>query len=95
MAQSAWTVEYIDCFSAERQDSRNECPGYDIKQSDGEVPVMLELCGMQSTHSLPTVPDLFLPWVVAPDRILSVGQIELNCVLTLNWIVWNRSDYLY
>ena len=29
------------------------------------------------------------PWstltrVVTPDRVLSVGQIELNCVLTLN-----------
>ena len=27
----------------------NECPGYDTKQSDGEVPLMLELQGMQST----------------------------------------------
>ena len=27
----------------------NECPGYDIKQSAGEVPVMLELWGMRST----------------------------------------------
>ena len=26
-----------------------ECPVYDTKQSDGEVPVMLELCGMRST----------------------------------------------
>ena len=34
----------------------NECPRYDTKQSDGEVPVMLELWGMQSTHSL-----LFFP----------------------------------
>ena len=30
-------------FSAEGQDSPNECPSYDTKQSDGEVPVMLEL----------------------------------------------------
>ena len=27
----------------------NECPGDDTKQSDGEVSVMLELCGMRST----------------------------------------------
>ena len=27
-------VEYIDCFSAERQDPLHECPGYDTKQSD-------------------------------------------------------------
>ena len=30
----------------------NKCPGYDTKQSDGEVPVMLEIWGMQSTSSL-------------------------------------------
>ena len=33
--------------------SPNECPGYDTKQSDGDVPVMLGLWGMQSTPSLP------------------------------------------
>ena len=27
----------------------NECPGYDTKQTDVEAPVLLELCGMQST----------------------------------------------
>ena len=30
----------------------NECPGYDTKQSDGEVPVMQELWGMRSTGLL-------------------------------------------
>ena len=36
----------------------NKTPGYDIKQSDGEVPVMLELWGILSTSSLalPPVP---------------------------------------
>ena len=29
--------------------------------------------------------------VVAPDSVLSIGQIELNCVLMLNWITWNRT----
>ena len=29
----------------------NECPGYDTKQSDGEVPTVLELWGMRSTPS--------------------------------------------
>ena len=33
----------------------------------------------------------FWPGVVEPDRILSMGQIELNCVLKLSWIVWNRT----
>ena len=63
----------------------NKCPGYDNKQSDGEVPVMLELWGMQSTPSLPLLP------MVAPERVLSMGQIELNCALILNWIAWNRT----
>ena len=36
----------------------NECPRYDTKQSDGEVPVMLGLWGMQSTPSLPLLPGL-------------------------------------
>ena len=31
-----------------------------------------------------------LPGAVAPDRVLSMGQIEQNWVLMLNWIVWNR-----
>ena len=31
--------------------------------------------------------------VIATDRVLSMGQIELNCVLMLNWIVWNRTVY--
>ena len=86
--QSAGTVEYTDCISAEGFNSK-ECPGYDTKQSDGEGLVVLELWRMQSTLSLSSLPDL--PWskVVAPDRVLSIGQRELN------WIVWNRSVYMY
>ena len=47
IAQSAVAIEYTDCISAEEEVSPNECPIYDTKQSDGEVPVMLELweCG--------------------------------------------------
>ena len=56
----------------------NECPGYDIKQSDDEVPVMLALWGMQSTPSLPLLPGSLWPGLVTPDRILSMGQIEIN-----------------
>ena len=69
----------------------NKCPWYDTKQSDDEVPVMLELWGMQSTLSLPLLPGSLRLGVVAPDRVLFLGQIELNCVLMLNWIVWNRT----
>ena len=51
----------------------NKCPGYDTKQSDGEVPAMLELWGMRSTPSLPSLPGPLWPGVVAPDRALSMG----------------------
>ena len=69
------------------------CPGRDIKQSNGEVPVKLELWGMQSTPSLPSLTGLPWPKVVAPDRVQSVGQIELNSALILNWIVWNGTIF--
>ena len=56
-AQSAWAVEYTDCKSTERWDpSHNECPRYDTKQSDGKVPVMLELWGMRSTPFIAIAP---------------------------------------
>ena len=42
---------------------------------------------MQSTHSLLSLPGPLYPGVVAPDRVLSMDQIELNCVLRLNLIV--------
>ena len=67
-----------------RPPTHNNCSGYDTKQSDGEVPVMLELWGMWSTPSLPSLPGLLWLRVVAPDRVLSMGQIELNWVLMLN-----------
>ena len=51
----------------------NECFGYDTKQSDGEVPVMLGLWGIWSTPSLPLLPGPLWPGVVAPDRALSMG----------------------
>ena len=72
IAQSAGTVEYTDCNSAGVRPP-NECPGYNTKQFDDEVPVMLELWGMRSTPLLPLLPGLLLPGVVAPDRALSMG----------------------
>ena len=72
----------------------NDCPGYDTKQSDGEVPMMLELCGIRSTSSLPMLPGLLWHRMVASDRALSMGYIELNCILMLNWIVWNRTVWI-
>ena len=55
-------------------------PGYDTKQSDGEVPVMLEVCRMQSAPSFSSFPGLLCPRVAAPVRVLSICQIDINCV---------------
>ena len=60
----------------------NECPRYDIKQSDGEALVMLEFWGMQSTPSLPVLPGSLWAGVVPPDRVLCMGQIELFDIQT-------------
>ena len=45
---------------------------------------MLERWGMQCTPSLPSLPGPLWPGVVAPDRVLSMGQIELNYVLMIS-----------
>ena len=52
-------------------------------QSDGEVPVILEHWRMCSSLTLPSLPGSLWPGVVAPDRALSISQIELNCALML------------
>ena len=52
---------------------------------------MLELWGMRSTPLLPLIPGLLWLGVVVPDRVLSMGQIELNSVLMLNQIIRNRT----
>ena len=36
---------------------------------------------MRSTLSLPSLPDPLWPGMVAPDKVLSMGQIELNTYL--------------
>ena len=75
-AQLAEAVEYTDCISDEGQYVYNECPGYDTKQFDGEAPV-LKFGGIWSTPLLPLLPGPLWPGVVAPDRVLSMCQIEL------------------
>ena len=62
---------------------------YDTKQSYAEISVMQELWAMWSTPLLSSLPGSLWPGVVALDRVLYMGQTELNCVSTLNWIVWN------
>ena len=62
----------------------NECPAYDTKQYDGEASVMLALWEIRSTPSMPSLLSPLRPGVVAPDWVLPMCQIELNCVLMLN-----------
>ena len=75
----ARAVEYADCISAEGEDYPNECP----KQSDGEASVIMELSGMWSISSLPSLPGPLWLRVVAPDRVLSMGQMEQFDISTL------------
>ena len=51
---------------------------------------MRDYWGMLSSPLLPSFPG-----VVAPDRILSIGQIGLESVLMLNRIVRKKTVYLY
>ena len=60
-------VEYTDCRRGKTPPRPNECPGYDTKQSDGEVPVMQGPWGIRSTPSLPLLPGPLWPGMVAPD----------------------------
>ena len=39
---------------------------------------------MQSTSSLPSSPGPLWPGIVARDAVISIGQIEINCVLMQN-----------
>ena len=64
----------------------HECPGYDTKQSDGEVPAVLEFWGMRSTPSLPSLPGPLWPGVVAPDKGPIYGLNRTNSILLLKWI---------
>ena len=82
-------VGYTDCFLQKGNIPPNECPEYYTIQADGETTVMLDLWEMQSTASLPSVLGPLWPGMGSPDRVLSMGLIELKCVLMLNWIVWN------
>ena len=75
LAQLAGALEYSLHLCYEVRSLPNECPGYDTKQSDGEVPEMLELWGMQNTPSFSSLLGQPWPWVVT-------SQIELFDIWT-------------
>ena len=62
----------------------NECPAYDTKQSDGELPVMLEIREMRCTPSLPSLPGPLRLGVVAPiygsNRTKLCTYTKLKCL---------------
>ena len=55
----------------------NECSLDDTKHSDDDVPSLEALQNVEYSLSLPLLPCSLLPGLVAPDRVLSVCQIEL------------------
>ena len=74
LMQSSSSSSHADCRGYPYP---NEYPGNDIKQPAGEAPVMLDFGGMRSSPSWLLLPGLIWPGVVAPDRVLSMGQIEM------------------
>ena len=52
----SWGCRIHQLLLSRRGRTPNECPEYDTKQSNGEVPVMLELWGMWSISSLSSLP---------------------------------------
>ena len=66
------------CSGVRPPPNNNENPGYDTKQPDPETSVMLELWGMRSISSLPSLLGILWSRVVAPDSVLSMGQIKVN-----------------
>ena len=98
IAQLAGAVEYTVSLQRGKTPS-NKCPRYDTKQSNGEFPVMSEFWRMWSIPSLSSSSGPLWPGVVAPDRVLSMGQIGpvewvLYKSLTAHWII-QKKDHLY
>ena len=77
----------------------NEWPGYDTKQSDGEVPVMFEALGNAEHPFIVIAPRSTLArrgstWkcpIYGLNR--TNGILMLNWIVWLNWIAWNRNVF--
>ena len=76
-------LESLKCHKTKPNQTK---PNQDLWSSDSSIAGEL---GKGSTPVLSSLPGLLLLGVVAPDRDLSMGQIELNWVLMLNRISWN------
>ena len=71
-----WRIHWQHLCRGVKLLHRKQYPGYESKQSDGEAREIQELWGVGSTSSLPSLPGQLWPGVVAPERILSMDQIE-------------------
>ena len=77
-------IQDTDITSTRWFDALNLYVGDDSTQSDGEVPVIVELGECGALLPLPSLPGPLWLGVVSHDRVLSIGQIELNCLLMQN-----------
>ena len=68
---------------------------YDTKQPDGEALVLQEFWVMQGIPSLAWLSGSSWSGEIVSDRIQSMGQVKLNCVLMQNLFVRNRNVYMY
>ena len=82
------SIQWLYLYSGVRP-ATNECPWYDIKQSDGEALVMMDIWGIQNIPSLSSFAGQLWLGVVEPDLVLPMGQLELNSILKLNWLKYN------
>ncbi len=53
----------------------NECPGYDTKQFDGEVPVMLELWGMRRTPLQRSSTCILHLWPTGQSNLVNTSTV--------------------
>ena len=93
-AQSAGVVEYTDYTSADPPPH----PTSVLDMTLNNLMVRFQWCWSFGEYGVPlhchSSQVHIWPWVVAPDRALSMSQIELNFVLMINWIIWIRTIWL-
>ena len=56
---------------------------------------MLDLLGNAEYLFIAITSRSTLAGTEAPDRLQLMDQIEVNCLLLLNWIFWKRIVYMY
>ena len=87
----AGAVEYTDYFSEEGEDIPNECPRFDTKQSDGEVPVILVVLNNLVVWMVSTRPPTSKssspfnnPLVTVLNFPITIGIIAISCSIAFS-----------